>query len=53
MCKRAAKQSNSHFCSKNCVAQAEKAAPGLLEVPFGHTTFTSGEYILVGYFGLP
>lgn len=43
MCRQVPKQTKSHFCSKACTDQAEKAGPMILEVPAGHVTFKSGE----------
>ncbi|KAJ3807507.1 hypothetical protein F5876DRAFT_79635 [Lentinula aff. lateritia] len=39
MCLKAAKQTNSHFCSKACADNAEMKGPMILEVPAGHVTF--------------
>ncbi|KAJ3720500.1 hypothetical protein FB446DRAFT_323999 [Lentinula raphanica] len=39
MCLKAAKQTNSHFCSKACADAAELKGPTVLEVPAGHVTF--------------
>jgi hypothetical protein len=42
MCRKAGKQSNSHFCGQACKDAAEKKGPMILEVPQGHVTFKSG-----------
>jgi hypothetical protein len=46
MCLQAPKMANSHFCSQPCVDDAESKGPMILEVPFGHVTFKSGQSLI-------
>ena len=40
---------NSHFCSQPCTDDAEKKGPMILEVPFGHVTFKSGQSLFFAF----
>lgn len=45
MCRRKPKNRGFDFCGITCRDEARNMAPVLLEVPQGHTTFTTGKHL--------